>query len=130
MRIETNKVIIKKRVRGELREIPVLMESMRSYGQLTPIIINRNNELIAGNRRLEAAKRLGWNSIDAIVIDKDDDIEMLELELEENIQRNDLTGDEISMGFSRLEKLRNPGFFRRIINFFKRLFRRIFGGKQ
>jgi ParB family chromosome partitioning protein len=130
MRIETNKVILKKRVRGELREIPALMESMRSYGQLTPIIINRKNELIAGNRRLEAAKRLGWNSIDAIVIDKDDDIEMLELELEENIQRNDLTGDEISMGFSRLEKLRNPGFFRRIINFFKRLFRRIFGGKR
>jgi ParB family transcriptional regulator, chromosome partitioning protein len=130
MRIETNKVIIKKRVRGELREIPALMESMRSYGQLTPIILNRKNELIAGNRRLEAAKRLGWNSIDAIVIDKDDDIEMLELELEENIQRNDLTGDEISIGFSRLEKLRNPGFFRRIINFFKRLFRRIFGGKR
>jgi ParB family chromosome partitioning protein len=130
MRIETNKVIIKKRVRGELREIPALMESMRSYGQLTPLIINRKNELIAGNRRLEAAKRLGWNSIDAIVIDKDDDIEMLELELEENIQRNDLTGDEISMGFSRLEKLRNPGFFRRIINFFKRLFKRIFGGKR
>ena len=130
MRIETNKVIIKKRVRGELREIPALMESMRNYGQLTPLIINRKNELIAGNRRLEAAKRLGWNSIDAIVIDKDDDIEMLELELEENIQRNDLTGDEISMGFSRLEKLRNPGFFRRIINFFKRLFKRIFGGKR
>ncbi|MEJ2663840.1 MAG: ParB N-terminal domain-containing protein, partial [Spirochaetia bacterium] len=101
-----------------------------NYGQLTPLIINRKNELIAGNRRLEAAKRLGWNSIDAIVIDKDDDIEMLELELEENIQRNDLTGDEISMGFSRLEKLRNPGFFRRIINFFKRLFKRIFGGKR
>jgi ParB family chromosome partitioning protein len=130
MRIEINKVIIKKRVRVNLREISALMESMRTYGQLTPIIINRKNELIAGNRRLEAAKRLGWNSIDVIVIDKEGEVEMLELELEENIQRNDLTGDEISAGFSRLEKLRNPGLLRRILNFFKRLLARIFGRKR
>ncbi len=130
MRIEIHKVVVKKRIRKDLREIAGLIDSMRNFGQLTPIIVNRQNELIAGNRRLEAAKRLGWNSIDAIVIDKDDDIDMLELELEENIQRNDLTSDEISDGFTRLEKLRNPSFLRRILNFFKRLFQRIFRRKK
>ena len=130
MRIDINEVVIKKRVRKDLREISSLMDSMRSYGQLTPIIVNKQYELIAGNRRLEAARRLGWSSVDVIVMDKEEDIEMLELELEENIQRNDLTSDEISEGFSRLEKLRNPGFFRRIINFFKRLFKKLFGKKR
>ena len=130
MRIEINKVIVKKRVRKDLREISGLIESMRSFGQLSPIIVNRKHELIAGNRRLEAAIRLGWNSIDAIVIDKDDEIDMLELELEENIQRNDLTSDEISDGFTRLEKLKNPSLVRRILNFFKRLFKKVFRRKQ
>jgi ParB family chromosome partitioning protein len=130
MRIEISKITVKKRIRKDLREIAGLVESMRSFGQLSPIIVNRQNELIAGNRRLEAAKSLGWNSIDAIVIDKDDEIDMLELELEENIQRNDLTSDEVSEGFSRLEKLRNPSFLRRILNFFIRLFKRIFRRKS
>lgn len=130
MRIEINKVLVKKRIRKDLRELAGLIESMRNFGQLSPIIVNRQSELIAGNRRLEAAKRLGWNSIDAIVIDKDDEIDMLELELEENIQRNDLSSDEISDGFTRLEKLRNPSLLRRIIKFIKKLLRRIFRRKR
>jgi len=130
MRIEIDSIIIKKRVRKDLRDIASIKESMKKYGQLNPIIINRNNLLIAGNRRLEAAKQLGWNSINAIVIDKEDEVEILELELEENIQRNNLTSDEISEGFSRIDNLKNPGFLRRILNFFKKLFNRIFKRKR
>ena len=48
------------------------------------------------------------------------------MELEENIQRSPFTKDELIEGYERLEKLRHPGFFRRIwnfiVNFFKRLF--------
>ena len=99
---------------------------MSRYGLMNPITINSNNELIAGHRRLEAAKELGWNSISAVVIDPKNEILELEMELEENIQRSPFTKDELIEGYERLEKLRHPGFFRRIwnfiVNFFKRLF--------
>lgn len=130
MRVKIDSVIVKKRIRQDLRELESLMESFRKYGQLSPIIINRNNELLAGERRLTAALKLGWSTIDAVILDREDEIEMLEIELEENIARNNLTGEEIAEGYTRLEKLRNPGLLRRIINFFKRLFKRLFGRKK
>lgn len=126
MLVQVKDVIVKKRIRKELQDIQALKESMSRYGLMNPITINSNNELIAGHRRLEAAKELGWNSISAIVIDPKNEILELEMELEENIQRSPFTKDELIEGYERLEKLRHPGFFRRIwnfiVNFFKRLF--------
>lgn len=130
MRVRIDTIIVKKRIRKDLREIDSLMESMKKFGQLSPIIINRNNELLAGERRLTAALKLGWNTIDALVLDREEEIEMLEIELEENIARNNLTNDEIADGYQKLDKLRHPNIFRRIINFFKRLFKRLFGRKK
>jgi ParB family chromosome partitioning protein len=130
MRVRIDSIVIKKRVRKNLRDLESLMESMRKFGQLSPIIINRTNELLAGERRLTAAGKLGWSVIDAVVIDREEDIDMLEIELEENISRNDLTSEEIADGYDRLEKLRHPSLWRRIINFFKRLWKRLFGRKN
>jgi ParB family chromosome partitioning protein len=130
MRVRIDSVIVKRRVRRDLRDLEPLMESMRKYGQLNPIIINRRNELLAGERRLTAAQRLGWNAVDAVVLDKEEEIEMLEIEMEENLARNDLTGEEVADGYSRLEKLRHPSLWRRILNFFKHLWRRLFGRSQ
>lgn len=125
MLVQVKDVIVKKRIRKELQDIQALKESMSRYGLMNPITINSNNELIAGHRRLEAAKELGWNSISAVVIDPKNEILELEMELEENIQRSPFTKDELIEGYERLEKLRHPGFFRRIwnfiVNFFKRL---------
>ena len=130
MRVRIDSIIVKKRIRKNLRELETLMESMRKFGQLSPIIINRNNELLAGERRLTAATKLGWHIIDAIVLDREEELDMLEIELEENITRNDLTSDEIADGYDRLEKLRHPSIWHRIINFFKRLWRKLFGRKK
>ncbi|MBN1524215.1 MAG: ParB N-terminal domain-containing protein [Spirochaetales bacterium] len=126
MRIKIASIVVRKRIRKVFHDIEALADSMKKYGQLSPIIVNRDNELIAGERRLTAAQFLGWTTIEAVVIDKEEDAEMLELELEENVQRSNLTQDEILYGFQRLDKLKNPGFFRRILTFFKRLFRRLF----
>jgi ParB family transcriptional regulator, chromosome partitioning protein len=43
-----------------------LMNSLDTEGQLEPIHINQNFEIISGHRRFEAAKRLKWATIDAI----------------------------------------------------------------
>jgi ParB family chromosome partitioning protein len=53
---------------------------------------------------------------------------MLELEIEENVQRMNLTGQELTEATARLKKMRNPGRLRRIwntiIGFFRKLIRR------
>ena len=100
---------------------------------MNPITINSKYELIAGERRLTAAKELGWTNINANIVDNLSDIEQLEMEIEENNQRKEFTDEELLEGYRRLERLRNPGFFYRIYLFFKHLFEKIkdfFRGKN
>ena len=127
MRIAVNDIILNLRVRKNLGDIAALMESMKSHGLLNPITVTNTGELIAGHRRLESAKRLGWEYVDVVVLDDPSAIEKLEIEIEENLQRKALSPDELADAYERLDKLRNPGFFKRlinwIVNFFKTLFK-------
>ena len=108
-------------------DIEALAESLKCYGQITPIIINKKNVLIAGGRRLEAAKLLGWQNINAEIIDRTSELEQLELEVEENKYRKDFNEEESAEAAKKIYKLKHPSFFRRAINaiagFFKKLFR-------
>jgi ParB family chromosome partitioning protein len=106
------------------------MESMKKYGLLNPIVVNTKGELIAGHRRLESARRLGWKSIEVIVLEKESELEKLELEIEENVQRKSLTPDELADAYEKLEKLRKPGLFKRLMAWFATFFRRILGRPQ
>ena len=107
-------------------DIAALAESMKRIGQISPIVINKKNILIAGGRRLEAARSLGWSSINATVIDAVDELARLELEVEENIQRRDFSSEETLEAFRKMERLANPSLFRRILNAINRFFKRIF----
>ena len=127
MQVPIKDIKVKKRIRKIPGDIDALADSFRRYGQISPIVISKKNILIAGERRLEAAKRLGWRTINAIISERSGELERLELEVEENIQRRDFTSDEVAEASKKLYRLRNPGIFRRIINaiirFFKWLFR-------
>lgn len=127
MQIEVSSIRIRKRIRKDLRDIDQLASSMDRFGQLHPITITRRNVLIAGRRRLEAAKRLGWSTIEATVVGKSDAAQRLELEIEENVQRFPLDRDELEQALLKLERMRNPGFFRRVWNALMAFFRRLFG---
>jgi ParB family chromosome partitioning protein len=78
---------------------------------------------------LEAARRLGWSTIKAVVVEKDTSLEMLELEMEENVERRNFTPDELSDGFDALERMKNPGFFRRLMTWLIRTLKRLFSKK-
>ena len=119
MQILISDIKIKKRVRKDLGDIEMLKESLSHYGLMNPITVNSQYELVAGHRRLEAAKSLGWSTIEAIVVDTKDKLLQLELELEENIQRKQFTDSELIDGYEALEKLRNPSFFRKLMNLSK-----------
>ncbi len=125
MQVPIDDISVKKRVREDLGDLSKLMESMRAYGLMNPIVINTRQELIAGERRLESAKRLGWKTIEAHIVERDSTIDQLEMELDENIHRRNLTAMELANAYSRLDKLKNPGFFRRIKMAIVRFFRGI-----
>lgn len=122
MLVNINDIKIKKRVRRDLGDLEALKNSLRTYGLLNPITLNSKYELIAGERRLQAAKQLGWTNINAVVQSNLSDVEELEMELEENNQRKEFTKEELLDGYRRLEKLRNPSIWWKIRLFFKKLF--------
>jgi len=97
------------RHRKELGEIEKMMDSITTFGQLQPIVINRDNELIAGGRRLAACLMLG---IKARVCYKDtiDPLLMRELELEENLQRKALTPAEEVFAIDELVQLKQQKY--------------------
>jgi len=130
MQIRINDIQIKKRIRKDIGNINELAESMKLHGLMNPIVINKENELIAGYRRLASAKKLCWNKIEVTIVDAPEKINKLEMEIEENLYRKDFTTDEIVEAYSKLEKLKNPGILRKVYlcikNFFKKLFSHTF----
>lgn len=94
---------------GELEE---LAESIREHGILQPLIVtktirdvNKGQDveyiLIAGHRRLQAAKMAGLKTVPAIIRDSTQQ-QKLELALVENLQRSDLNALERAKAFKRL----------------------------
>ena len=68
------------RVIGENRicaDVGDLVQSMRAVGQLVPILITPENRIVAGHRRVTAARELGWTHIRASVVDGDMSIEQI-----------------------------------------------------
>lgn len=128
--IALEKIVLRKRVRHNLGDVTALSESLRKHGLLNPIVVTQENELIAGHRRLEAAKKLGWSKIPARVISEEDEADLVEMEIDENTQRKDLTSDELAEAYIRLDRLRNPGWLRTLIWKIAAFFRRLFGIKK
>ena len=128
MQVKIDSIIMRKRIRKDLGDLSSLKQSLKQHGLMNPIVITGDNILIAGHRRFEAARQLGWNTITARVVDQHDDVSQIEMEIDENTQRKSLTTDELAEAYLRLEKLKNPGlivrFFRFIRNLFLRIFRR------
>ena len=130
MQVLIKDIKIKKRVRKDLGDLEMLKDSLKRFGLMNPITINSQNELVAGHRRLEAAKALGWISIDAVQVDTKDKLLLLELELEENVQRKPFTDDELYDGYEALEKLRNPSFFTKLLMKLQSFFEKVFDKKE
>ena len=89
MLVNIKDIKIKKRVRKDLGNLDDLKNSLRTYGLLNPITLNSKYELIAGERRLQAATQLGWTNINAVILSNVNELEELEMELEENNQRKE-----------------------------------------
>ncbi len=84
-----------------------LAESIKQQGVITPITVRKTEsgdyQLIAGERRLRAAKMVGLTEIPAYIRVATDQ-QMMEMALVENIQRKDLNAMEVALSYDALLK--------------------------
>ena len=86
-----------------------LTNSIKERGMIQPIIVRKSNgdkskfEIIAGERRWLAAQKAGLHKVPIIIHDLNDS-EVLEVAIDENIQREDLNAIEEAQAYKRLNK--------------------------
>ena len=100
---------VKDRARKDYKDLKPLVESIRTKGLIQPIAVCQGADgfsLLAGGRRLMAHKELRLKRIDAKVFPRDlDKYERKVIELEENIQRQDLSYAEEASLTSEIHEL-------------------------
>ena len=80
-----------------------LSNSLREHGLVQPIVVRARDaryQLIAGQRRLAAARRLGWQTVAVRILDVEDR-QMAEIAIVENLQRRDLGALEKAASFKQ-----------------------------
>ncbi|HEX2408738.1 MAG TPA: ParB/RepB/Spo0J family partition protein [Nitrososphaeraceae archaeon] len=84
--------------------IEQLAESIKKIGLLQPIVVRINTlgsfEVVAGNRRFNACKKLGWRKISCHIVELDDKT-AFEVSIIENIQRQTLNPVEEGLAFRK-----------------------------
>jgi len=113
--ISLNKIIRTEnyRIGTHEQDVSGLMNSIKKDGLLQPIIVKPSNgsgkfEILAGNRRFNATKKLGLKTIDAVIRSKKEN--NILINLIENLQREDATSYEIGRGISALMKKEEMSF--------------------
>lgn len=84
-----------------------LAESIKEFGVIQPIVVRRLDgeekyEIVTGERRYRAIKKIGINTIPSIVVKDVDDRSSLEMALIENLHRDDLRPMEKAYTFKQL----------------------------
>jgi ParB/RepB/Spo0J family partition protein len=90
-----------------------LIPSIRDRGVVQPIIVTRELELVAGERRFRASQELGLPDIPVRFLDELPPVDRKIVELEENLKRRDLTWQDEARGILSIHKLyleKNPGW--------------------
>lgn len=114
MKIKITDVNVGSRFRKDFGDIEELADSISRYGQLQPIILDEDNGLIAGERRLRASMHLGLEEVD-IVYQKDlDEVVKKEIELEENIKRKAFNWPEEILALEKLYAMRKDRYGARV----------------
>jgi ParB family transcriptional regulator, chromosome partitioning protein len=112
-----NEIRIGSQHRRDLGNLDELAESIRDVGLLHPIVIQPDNKLICGERRLEACKRLGLNKILVNVVDID---AIVRGELAENTYRKNFFPSEMVAISTTIEQRERAEAKRRQLSGLKR----------
>ena len=103
--VEINQIKVGTRLRKiDQDKVNDLVESIRLVGLLHPIVVDANNNLLAGNHRLEAYRTLGKDQIPAQIIDMDE-LNAELVQIDENLILNQLTILETAEHLIRREEI-------------------------
>jgi len=90
-----DRIEVGNRFRKDLGNIDSLVDSIREVGLIHPIVVDeRTGRLIAGERRLNACKRLGMRTVPVRTVKLDDD-HALRAQHDENVERQPFTKTEM-----------------------------------
>lgn len=106
MKIKIKDIIIGERYRKEFPNIDTLAQSIKQFGLIHPITIDENNLLVAGERRLKACQMLNLEEVEVNYRKDLSEIEKKEIEIEENIRREQFTWPEEVTAKAQLHKLK------------------------
>lgn len=105
--IEINKIIPnphQPRIAFDENKLEELSQSIYNHGIIQPLIVSKNEngyELIAGERRFQAAQKAGLKTV-PVVVREAKEKEKLELAIVENVQRHDLNAIEEARAYQKL----------------------------
>lgn len=98
MKVKVNQIKVDERYRKDLGDIDELKRSIEEDGLISPIAVRETDngyELLAGERRLTAVRQLGWPEIEVRLYEGElTELKRKQIELEENINRKDMTWQE------------------------------------
>ena len=94
MVIDIDKIIVRDRIRKDFGDIQELADDIKQNGLINPPVVNKEYELLAGERRLRACKSLGWQQIEIRMMDTRDGSHDFDVEVSENESRKDFTRTE------------------------------------
>jgi len=126
MRLRISEIKVGNRIRRDLGDLGELENSLQRLGLLNPILIDPDNHLLAGYRRLTAARNLGWDAIEVRLIEVDSPEARLVIESEENTVRKSFTVQELERLERLLERHQRKGFLWSILNWILDLLDRLF----
>ena len=81
-------------------DVSALKKSVESVGLIHPVTVNREGELLAGARRFQAVKELGWDELPVLVVDHDELAQEL-ISIDENLVRTQLSQVELERYLNR-----------------------------
>jgi ParB family chromosome partitioning protein len=96
MELDTDAIVQKRALRDDCGELSTLENSIRKLGLLYPIIVDRNNVLVAGERRLRACRNVGLSRVPVLKLDIDyDSMTALDIQSDVNLCRKPLSSTEL-----------------------------------
>lgn len=87
-------IAVGERDREDMGDIKALAASIRAVGLLHPVVVTEAMTLIAGGRRLEAVRELGWTELPVTVVNLATVGDVLRAEADENVERKPLAPTE------------------------------------
>ena len=91
---QIEQIVVKDRIRKDFGDIRELADDIRQNGLINPPVVNKDYELLAGERRLRACKALGWKQIEVRMMDTKDAEHELNIEISENENRKAFSKSE------------------------------------